>query len=85
MNFHAYAKDFFICNNFFFSFNIGDVFSVQNVLDEDWLWVVSQKDNKSGLVPKALTEEVVNKYYSFIINVILLTKTCKSHVYKRRD
>ncbi|XP_057308310.1 ras GTPase-activating protein 1-like [Hydractinia symbiolongicarpus] len=40
------------------SFNIGDVFSVQNVLDEDWLWVVSQKDNKSGLVPKALTEEV---------------------------
>jgi len=40
------------------SFQIGDVFSVKNLLDNDWLWVVSQKDNKSGLVPKALTEEM---------------------------
>lgn len=46
---------------FVFSFDIGDVFSVQNVLDNDWLWVVAQKDNKSGLVPYALMEELVSK------------------------
>ncbi|XP_065672568.1 ras GTPase-activating protein 1 isoform X3 [Hydra vulgaris] len=40
------------------SFNIGDVFSVQNILVNDWFWVVAQKDNKSGLVPKALVEDL---------------------------
>ena len=39
----------------------GDVFSVQNEMDDDWLWVVSQTDNKSGLVPKALTEDLVSQ------------------------
>eukprot|EP00111_Clytia_hemisphaerica_P003207 TCONS_00009136-protein len=38
------------------SFVAGDVFAVQNEIDDDWMWVVSQNDNKSGLVPKALTE-----------------------------
>ena len=32
------------------------MFAVQNEIDDDWMWVVSQNDNKSGLVPKALTE-----------------------------
>lgn len=40
------------------TFNAGEVFSVQNIIDDDWLWVVAQNDNRSGLVPKALTEEV---------------------------
>eukprot|EP00794_Sanderia_malayensis_P009862 gene9861-10872_t len=38
------------------SFQKGDVFVVKNQVDHDWLWVVSQKDESSGLVPKALTE-----------------------------
>ena len=46
-----------------FSFDIGDVFSVQNVMDNDWLWVVAQKDNKSGLVPYALMEELVSRLH----------------------
>lgn len=40
------------------SFSAGDVFSVQSNMenDDDWLWVVAQKNNESGLVPKVLTE-----------------------------
>lgn len=38
------------------SFQKGDVFLVENMIDSDWLWVKSLKDDTSGLVPKALTE-----------------------------
>lgn len=40
------------------TFNAGDVFSVHNIVDDDWLWAIAQKDNSSGLVPKALIEKV---------------------------
>ena len=52
---------------FYNSFGIGDVFSVQNVLDDDWLWVVSQSDNKSGLVPNALVEDMVRKLVIILV------------------
>ena len=58
-----------------FSFHIGDVFSVQNVLDGDWLWVVAQKNNKSGVVPKALMEEMVT-----LVFICLLLKNIFVHV-----
>lgn len=50
---------FFLLLFLFYSFAAGAVFSVQNIMDDDWFWVVSQKDKKSGLVPKALTEAMV--------------------------
>ena len=50
----------FTTSIFYCSFQKGDVFLVENVIDNDWLWVVAQKDEKSGLVPKALTEELVS-------------------------
>ena len=60
-------------NVFFFSFVAGDVFSVQNEMDDDWLWVVSQTDNKSGLVPKALTEDLVSQIWTVVIILIFHT------------
>ena len=33
---------------------------VENMIDSDWLWVKSLKDDGSGLVPKALTEVLVS-------------------------
>ena len=33
------------------------------MIDFDWLWVKSLKDDESGLVPKALTEVLVSMIY----------------------
>eukprot|EP00795_Rhopilema_esculentum_P006419 gene6419-11860_t len=38
------------------SFQKGEVFVVENLIDSDWLWATSLKSETSGLVPKALTE-----------------------------
>ena len=51
------------------SFQKGDVFLVENMIDSDWLWVKSLKDDTSGLVPKALTEVLVNSLFSVVPNV----------------
>ena len=42
------------------SFNQGDVFVVDNVIDSDWLWVTAQKNQEKGLVPAALVEDAVS-------------------------
>lgn len=43
-----------------FSFCKGDVFVVENVIDNDWLWVTSQKNKDKGLVPGSLVEDAVS-------------------------
>ena len=44
---------------FFSSFQQGDVFVVDNVIDSDWLWVTAQKNQEKGVVPAALVEDAV--------------------------
>ncbi|XP_015759449.1 PREDICTED: ras GTPase-activating protein 1-like isoform X2 [Acropora digitifera] len=39
------------------SFQQGDVFVVDNVIDSDWLWVTAQKNQEKGVVPAALVED----------------------------
>ncbi|XP_068741233.1 ras GTPase-activating protein 1-like [Montipora capricornis] len=39
------------------SFQQGDVFVVDHVIDSDWLWVTAQKNQEKGLVPSALVKE----------------------------
>ena len=41
------------------SFQQGDVFVVDHVIDSDWLWVTAQKNQEKGLVPSALVKEAV--------------------------
>ena len=49
---------------FAFSFYQGDVFVVDDVIDSDWLWVTAQKNKEKGLVPAALVEDAVSKFFS---------------------
>ncbi|XP_031570503.1 ras GTPase-activating protein 1-like [Actinia tenebrosa] len=39
------------------SFCKGDVFIVDNVIDNDWLWVAAQKNKERGLAPAALLQD----------------------------
>ena len=42
------------------SFCQGDVFVVDNEIENDWLWVTAQKNKERGLVPTALVEDAVS-------------------------
>ena len=72
--FHYFQFFYFINFSWLFcsSFLAGDVFSVQNEMDDGWLWVVSQTDNKSGLVPKALTEDLVSTFFTVWLFEIII-------------
>ena len=43
------------------------------MIDSDWLWVKSLKDDSSGLVPKALTEVLVSEYFLLLAHVFYFT------------
>ena len=60
---------------FFSSFQQGDVFVVDNVIDSDWLWVTAQKNQEKGVVPAALVEDavcIVTLIDAFVLFIIVL-------------
>ena len=42
-----------------FSFGKGDVFVVQNEMEDGWLWVTSERTKESGLVPAPFVKDLV--------------------------
>ena len=42
-----------------FSFVVGDVFMIEDVINQSWLWVTLQRNKERGLVPRTYVEDVV--------------------------
>lgn len=51
-----------------FSFVVGDVFMIEDVINQSWLWVTLQRNKERGLVPKSYVEDVVG---ACIIHILL--------------
>ena len=49
---------------FYFSYVTGDVFVIDDIINPNWLWVTSQKNNESGLVLRSYVDDAVCLFLS---------------------